>query len=373
MGSAAAPQLFTVTDVEPGDVLTAIEPAEEPSFGTVDVTVDGVPAGVPVGNLRAWAGPCASSLLAAPPLNVSVYSECQVGGAFPLLVTAHDTGTGAELGFTHKKANSILLADGGVTPSMTLQPTTAWSTAMTSQMVSVSKSPAAQNGGSIFYNEFVGGVAHYDSSGFSADPDAGTQAATFIGHPGYADFVQTTAQIRQYTAEGAITAIATRAPTPTMSTSTTIDLSTLLPLITNVTFDSTTPARPVVGWTAAGSLAAADGQLVVIRWSAADGDGGTVSGSWSLVTSPAKTSVTFPALPPSASPYQPSATATFGPTPLIAAFEATFIPSYAALRAVGATLKAPEELFPSTPYGGIIPALPAAGTLRATAWTHDND
>ncbi|MBX3185385.1 MAG: hypothetical protein KF819_00155 [Labilithrix sp.] len=372
MGSATAPRLFTVTDVEPGDLLRAVDPSPALEDLNATVTVDGVPANAPEGNLQASAGGCASGIQPNLPLAFGLYSPCQVGGTFPLLVVARDSESGEELGFTFKKGNSVLFGDGGVASSITVQPTSAWSTAKTSHVVNVTKSPAAGAGGVIFYNEMVGGVGTTSAQSFTADPGAGAQARTFTGHPGYADFVQTTAEVRDYPSEAAISAVSTRAPTPTANTSASVDLSTLLPLITSATLNTATPARPAVSWTASGSLAAADGSLVVIRWFQETADP-PISGTWSIVTSPTKTSVTFPALPASASSLAPSASASFDQPPLIVTVEASFIADYTALRAASATLNAPDAVFTSAPYGGIVPPLPAAGTLRATAWTRNND
>jgi hypothetical protein len=200
--------------------------------------------------------------------------------------------------------------------------------------------------------------------------DAGVQGEQFVIHPGYADFVQTSAYLSvglDYDNVDAIVGGATRSAGPTASQSASFDLSTL-PMFTGALVDSSdagTPEQPSVTWTTGtGSLSVADGIYVSAQW---DGsivtDAGTTysNGTWTIVAPPTATSVRAPALSPQVAAWAPPTGSTWEYLPRVAAVQASVFSGYAGLRAQIGTLSLLNG------YTIVLPVLPANGTIYVSA------
>ncbi len=370
MGSPTTPRPVTVQGVEPGDVLTAFDDSN-PTFLNDQIAVDSVPSPPPAETIGyfAGAGRC-SAYFNTPPAQIGLSNGCEIGGRAPLLITAAggpDAGY-ANVGYTFQKANA-LPGDGG---TLHISPDGGWTTTFTTQTLSATGMSDAGGFGGFSFMEVTGNVPAWTTSGFPTAPlDGGPLNQPFQGHPGYADFVQGEANIVVFrSGSSSVAAIATRGAAPTTSTTTSLDLSQILPLISAATLDSTTPARPSVTWTADGSLASTDGAVVVIRWITRLDGGGTASGTWTIVLPPTATIAKAPTLPSTAAAWAPDATSTFLSPPFVFFIDGSFLPGYAQLRAITGSFSALGNATGNPP---IVPPLPVDGTMRITGFTVSGD
>ena len=92
-------------------------------------------------------------------------------------------------------------------------------------------------------------------------------------------------------------------------------------------------------------------------------------GTWTFVVPPTATSVRVPEIPAASSPLTPDAGVGFDSIPLVASVEASFVPNYAALRSVFASL--PATGYPNKAV--MLPPLPSDGTVRVTAFSFSAD
>jgi len=372
--------LVTVQGVSPGDNLSLVDPSDT-TYSNAIVTIEALPDGGPaatqsylvhVGGCPTYGTGSTSEL----PYEVSLTSDCESNGTFPVLVIAQggpDAGN-ALLGYTWQDGNTIPL-DGGMAHVVMTGP---WETDLTNQTLVAENLPssAAPYGS---YSEIASNVATPTTVSFS--PDAGFLA--FAGHPGFAAAVQS--EVGASLGNNGIystTAIATRGPFVGDS-GTTIDFSTALPLITWVNQDAGFPtsdaaippsAQPSASWgTDAGSLASVSGVVVQFSWyNYGDGAGGQTYGTWTVVAAPTATSVTAPALPPELAEWGLGPNASLYPTPIVIAVQSASLPTYTAFRSQFAALPV-TAAFSNQTNGPIIPALPAAGTLKLTAVTANSD
>jgi hypothetical protein len=147
----------------------------------------------------------------------------------------------------------------------------------------------------------------------------------------------------------------------------TIDFGTSLPAITAVTVTGTT--TPTVTWTSAAPLTAAKGLVAQLYWS--DTEGGP-RGAWTVIAPPTATSIVPPMLPAALSASGPLETVAYNATPLVAAVDATFLPTYATVRAAGA-LMTPSQTLRNGGFNAAVPPLPVDGTLKLTAYGVNSD
>jgi hypothetical protein len=339
------------------------------------VSIDSLPEDAPPGtaSYQANVGQCGTYLTSTPqqfPLSAS----CENRGTFPLLVQAvggADAGY-ANLGYVYKNDN-VLPADGGVAH---VTPTGPWSTIAGSQDITLATVPNAAGYPHTGLSEIADGVP-YAPSYSSASTDDGGVTETFPWHPGYPGALQSegtlSVNLNDYS-QLSVTSIATRgAPPSGPDGSTSLDLSTLLPLIDSATVDSSVAGRPSVSWTTeAGSLASADGAIVVLGWTATDDGGNGIQGTWTVIAPPTATSVQVPALSTSAAAWAPGPDANFA-TPLVMVVEGSFLSGYAQLRSQFASLPPSTNLIRGEGEGPIVPPLPVDGTLRLTAFTTNGD
>jgi hypothetical protein len=276
-------------------------------------------------------------------------SGCVSHGKFPLLVTAEDV-DGNALGFAFQNANTIV-ADGGV-PIALAGP---WSALGT---VTFNLSHAPTSGVFAELDEVASGVAIWNTSAAPGDPDSGVASVAIASHPGYADFVQPKVTVNsggQWYLQ-----MATRMAAPGATGTATFDLSTNLPAIQSTSITTADPARPIVSWTATGSLASAAGTLVVLSWA---GNGG-LSGGWTLVVPASTTSVQLPALPADAGTWIPPAQPDFS-GPALWVVTADGLSTYAQARAALQPLYGIDP----TSFSGPVPFLAANGTIRVSMWS----
>lgn len=376
MGSAAEPRLMTITEVEPGDVLATVDLPTPSQYQTAMTSVpDGGPASA---TLQPHAGRCSGNYGDAPPLDIYVSPDCQFAGNFPVLLLAYDGDSNDELAFTFKKANVTGETDAGAPIDVNI--TEPWSTTFRTHTISVTNVPSGV-GLDTTFSEVASGVARPGRDGFYNE---GSEAATFetqhVGHPGYPDFIQS--EIMNYhgsNSQLSVSAIATREAAPTGAATTTFNYADMLPYVENATIDETTSERPSVTWTVEDgkSLDTADGAYVLVRWNTYENEGYR-PGRWTFVTPANRKTVKAPQLPANLSAFAPPAAdagADFGfqSPPIVTVVEGSAINGYSDLRKITASEAAAAALrWSDNNSGTLIPPV-AAGTLRATAFTHDND
>jgi hypothetical protein len=107
------------------------------------------------------------------------------------------------------------------------------------------------------------------------------------------------------------------------------DLDDLVPTITDVAAGDSS-GQLEISWTAAASLDATDGTLVITNWT----DNATDKGAYVMIPPGATSPVTLPELPAALSAFRTSGTAVFG-TPTLIAIEADFFDSYTEFKVDG--------------------------------------
>jgi hypothetical protein len=370
MGTATASHLLTITEVEPGDVLTA---ADLPTLEPFGVSVS-VPDGAPLGNLQANAGRCGGNWSTIPPLTLNIDPSCQFGGNFPVLVTAYDLETNAEIGFTFKKTNQAVPPDGGM--PLDVNVTEAWKSALRTHTISVTDVPAS-NGIYTTFSEVVGGLARPQGTYTSNQgPDTGKAESQHVGHPGFPDFIQTEFEERVYHNDLSVSAVATREASPAGDATTTFKYTDLLPYVDQATLDQTTSDRPSVTWKVEDgkSLDTADGAYVFVRWFVESET--PTGGDWAIVTPANRKTVKAPQLPPNLAAFAPPVTdagVNFESPANVTVVDGAAINGYRDFRKLSTSQAASAALDWSNLGGALIPPLLAPGTLRATAYTRNND
>jgi hypothetical protein len=383
LGTAAAPSLFTIEQVAPGDTLAVYDPSADVTNAqvSVDSWSDAGPSGT--ASYEVDVGSCSS--FGSPPVVLFLGTSCAVRGQFPVLVTARDT-NGAALGYAWQKGNT-LPADGGVAH---VAVSGAWSTTIDTQTVTTDSPPpfalANSDNGYLGFsaiangmdtegaNTYFGGIGNNDGGVTSPFPYA----------DGYPEHLQTEANITNYGTSGSntgvsVSAIAIRGAGDAGSATTNLAISQLLPPIQTASIDSTTnPAQPTVTWDMgdAGSVATADGVVVAFTWSG-NNDGGFVNGIWTIVAPPTATSVQVPALPAAQAGLAPFSGAFFSNEPAVLIVEASFLPGYAQLRAQAGTVALTSQFNSNLTFSSsspiVVPPLPVDGTFRMTAFTGNGD
>ena len=369
LGTPENVELVTVEGVTPGDTITAHD-ATAATFANAQVSIDALPDAAPPPGTDSYlvnVGNCYAAFESTPML-LPLTLDCENGGTFPVLVEALNSDDPNPLGFTYQNGNTLPL-DGGIAH---VSLNGAWSTVSPTQSISLANVPSALTTYTS-YGEIANGVALGQPSYVTPDGDGGA-TGTFPVHPGYAASAQSEANVSSYRNSGvAVSAVATRTP-PSDGGSSSFDLSTLLPLIDDVTLDSSQPGRPTVTWvTEAGSLAAASGTLAVLTWTAPD-DASGIFGTWMILAPPTATSVQAPELPASLAAWAPSADATFSSPASVIVVQGSFLSSYAQLRSLFSTLPVTNALLSDNlSQGPVVPPLPVDGTLRLTAFTANGD
>jgi hypothetical protein len=365
LGSSDLARLTTVTGVQPGDVLTAVDGSTDLTSAISVLAPPSSPPGTV--SLAVYAGNCSGSTLTdAEDLHVSITDLTPpycVGptGQFPLLALALDDDSTTR-GYAFQKGFTVA-TDGGV-PDITMS--SAWQTQLGQETVSFSNVPA--NLSPYVLLEQYASAVPYTTSDDEPNVADGGGASSFETYPGYSDFLQTEVEVNNETSGGATKqAIATRANAPTTAQPTgtiAIDFSTALPAITGVDVDATNPVRPSVTITAAAALTGAAGVFVTLDWANVPdgGDGPTSSGNWVIVGPGSATTIQVPALPATL-PGPLSDAQWFAES--AAAVGGGVLTSYDVVRSSAATLN--QQLGNGSP--AMLPGLPQNGTMSATLFT----
>jgi hypothetical protein len=371
LGTASSPNLVTVQDVAPGDALTLVDygaSTGESYLESVNVTLPAPTWDAATTGEEVYAASCQQ----ADQYALDLQSYCVSQGQFPLLAVAADyeTNPEQEIAYTYQLGNPVvpdagLPTDGGNPQFAIARP---WSTSSVTDTVTTSTLPLLPSDGglnfqslSLDYWEGAEGLAVPMVSGnvYSLPSDGGEPSSTFVVHTGFPDFVQTTAYASLNTPnESSDVFVTTRGAPPAASQTSALALGTL-PALTGATInpdDAGTLQQPIVTWTSAGSLAAANGIFVQVQFSGSYSDGGYVAGTWSIVAPPNVTSVSAPSLPPSA-PVAVPANASYGP-PRVVAVQASFLAGYSAFKAQFAAI----PVFTGN-WSPSVPLLPVDGTL----------
>lgn len=366
MGTVEAPRLVTIVGVEPGDQLRAVDADQVLSdVLTHPFKVSSIPTPPPP-NTSAYTvqmGSC-ETFGAGPTFGLALTRDCLGTGSVPLIATALDN-TDKPVGFAYAKNVDVLAlaaVDGG-TQNLTIGGT--WQAATTtSYSVSVVNAPS-DGTGRLSYSENVGGVPTWQSTFYDAiDVDGGADAS-FKGHAGYPDAIQTEAAIEIGNPGPSVTyqAIATREG-PQAQTAHVFDLSARLPLLTDAGLVDGGAAAPSIAWEAASPLTGTDAVVVRLDWNMPN----FKTGAWTIVAPPNVTSVVPPQLPASVAAFAPAVGAKFDEPPTVVYFDLDYITTYADLRKIAAELSAPAPLLTGHIIP-IVPPLPKDGTARVTAIT----
>jgi hypothetical protein len=366
--------LVTIQGVQPGDALTAFDDVNLAiPGGTVNVNAVPDAGAIPLTDYSAYVGSCTGSSSAVPfSLAGDVAYPCEIQGQFPLLVTA--TTDSSELAYTYTTGNSFPLDGGPAQVSVT----TPWATDESSPQLSViNVPPFGSSGGSLYlsFSEVAGNVGSRNVS--FETPEDGGASALFVGHPGYAAGVQTEVALRNNIQNyylASYQSLAARTGPLDGGSPSTVDFSQVLPQITGSTAsvdDGGTTSRPIVSWTAASSLGAADG-LVVATSFTIDYDGGSFGSVWwTIIAPPTATSVVPPELPASLGTPAVNTGGRYG-FPTVVAVEASYFTGYAQLRQASAAMQ-PTPALLNDNGAPVAPTLPADGTLNLSAVTSNGD
>ena len=355
LGAAGSRQLFTYVGVKPGDVINVAERVTRDVSITQTVFAFGGGDTIVVGNTS-----CSTSALstgggdAGTTASITATPECITGGTFPVLAQLNYMSTNY---YSFKKG--VALAASGTTNVSGLSP---WAAGAAFTM-NVTNAPAGSNVSAV-----LGQIANnqsYATSDNSFTLNAGAGTASFTTATGYPDAFQGELQYTSFIAGGyqqTVTFAKRIAGGVSMQA---LDLGGgLLPGLTS-TMTSQPGARPVITWTAAASLAAADSGVVTLAFLQPVDGGGNENIDWTFIVPPGTLTVTAPQLPAQLAAFQPSA-ASILDTPKVAFFESDLIPSYDFVRQQAGAFglaRVPLGAFSNVQS----PALPASGTLRITA------
>jgi hypothetical protein len=366
LGSPDTPNLVTVTGVQPGDQLTAIDTLLDrlqQSFPVVDVTLPPLPGNLgTVEDYEVQVGDCAT-FGDGNTGELELASIC-IGPHATIPLLARAQGPNSDLAFLFQNGNTLAV-DGGVT---TLSPTSAWGTTMGTEKVTidgVSIDPSV----ALSYSEIASGVP-FDIIDYQPAATETGYESTFDTHPGYPDFVQT--EVRTASGDNTVTMVIAAASrdaattTASPSASVSFQASDLPPTISDATLDTTDPLRPAVSWTPSAPFTAAIATFASIAWLDQTDAGDQVSGTWTVVVPAGQTTVQLPALPDALGVTGPSATSTW-PTsnPAVATIGGPGFIGYDAVRATAAIVGTAIAYFNDP----IMPPLLANGRAQLTLFS----
>jgi hypothetical protein len=310
LGTTQNPNLVTVQDVENGDMLTLVDSPSTSSPNSPEPVAVTLPATSwdAAANVAIYAGACTGSTTS----DVFLEPACTSQGTFPLFARATDA-TG-EVAYTYQVGNAAD-ADGG---PLAITLSRAWSTSTATETIEASSVPVVPGDAGVSlgtvgfdYSEVAGGVPLSLQSVSAPVEDGGPQQA-YVVHAGYPDFTQQDAYVllNGLQEDSEVFAVTRTAPS-TVSQTTSIALGTL-PVFTGASVnanDAGSPEQPVLSWTTAGSLSAANGVFVMVQWYAPPPDGGNVdiNGTWTVVAPATATTVQAPSMPMSSAAFTPPA------------------------------------------------------------------
>lgn len=363
--------LTTFVGVKPNDKLSVSNgPAPSLSY-PVAATFPAAPGGttklytVRAGNCSGANGATTVTLTANP--------NCvnSVDGTVPVLVSnLPGNGGSAPPGWTLLAKNTLAVGGATTTVDFTKVANGGWSSTYDTVTSSVANAPPG-GGFDIWRSGISGGVSFGRGYVTPTYPSANTAQIIDSNVPrGFdaqqLDVVNATVNNTVTPSALAITVLAKRVN----STVLTADASTLLPRITGTLTDVSTALRPRITWSAAASLAGADGGYVRIYWAGV----GKIPPKWTFVVPPGTTEVKAPALPKDLEGLAPPAGTTFSP-PQIVFVESDQIANYDALRGANFNRSFEATITRSGVQSSesFVPALPVDATVRATAYAEWNN
>jgi hypothetical protein len=358
LGSPTTPSLFTVTGVQTSDTLTAFDAPPADTLG-LDVTV---PPVVDAGTITTYdfiAGNCGGTSNSPEGL-LSLSLEClNPAGAFPMLVLAEGDVPVAYL----SQKNNALGTDGGTT---SLNLSGDWQYAMGTATVNVNNVPSTEYP-TLAYSEVASGVPYPSTDPEPLSTEQGYYSS-FPTHPAYPDFVQTEAEVAGMSLASnnayVSLAVADRAA-PSLSPTVTFDNSEFPPTVSDASVDTSDPSRPAVSWTTSSAISTGVATFVALHWTSSDDAGGSIYGTWTVVTSGSAASVQVPVLPAAASTYAPGAGAVWPvDNPTVAILAGPAAGTYDALRKTAAVVGA--NLHPDN--SPLIPPLPVDGRAQVSLY-----
>jgi hypothetical protein len=364
-GGELAPRLLTITAVEPGDDLVALDP--EHAEANVPLTFDGPPPNAPdgAGNYIFGVGRCLFSSSRFP-FTVTVSRFCARLDV-PLTIYVEARNAVGPLGWTVARDVSFVL-DGGTQPVLAFDP---WSSTFTRQTVTATNTGDAGTRLIIRNQATANGqlVASYSGEQTNPPITGNDRTATFTSAP-VGDGRQASVVGYEFAGSGVrLVGSATRTAVATLDGGLSLEFGDRLPQISASGIDAGVQGRPFVSWTSTGSLAGADGTYVVLSWSEPR-DAGRAVGRWTLLVPPTASSVLPPVLP-AGFRGAPSTVPSFQDVPAVASVEASFLAGYAQLRSVGGALAPTGSLLEGGNH--VVPALPQNGTVRFSAYAATSD
>ncbi len=358
-----AQDLMTFIDVAPGDVLTVYDIA--PAVPVLDIP--SIPPSPPAGTeeyefeVGQWGGEQTSCVQSdtSPPYSISMQPLCDPFGQFPLLVIALDDNS-IPLGFASHKGGTYRTLDTGGNGSVSVGG--AWSTSLGNATVTATNIPSTLPNVTVAFAEVASGLPYSNAKSFSTPTAGNTASQTFQTHVGSPDSVMSEAVVSNG-GDNALQAIATRSapPATTATTTTTLDMSQLLPAINGMT-NTATATGATISWTSAAPITGATGTVVVLEL---DGTNGTGEEQlfWNVVVPPDATSFSTPQIPTSAAAWVPNASFhVIGHVTTMKGLSG--LTTYAAFRAAASSL-----VTTAGAVGPVVPPLPVDGTMVVTAYT----
>jgi hypothetical protein len=352
LGSSASFEPLTYVGVVDGDnlVVDATDPYVDTSTAAGSYTVSfAAPfAGATDYDVRIGASCGGATSTPANPLTVAVTSTC-VGAQNAIFATASNAGSPLAYGFVKGAAKPAV---GG---ALAVGPITFVAKGTTT--VKATNLAAGDSGyGNLF--AIANGTSFYTSSIGGTLEGAGLDFSTATG---FADAYQSTVTAQHYDNGGTQARTFVRRETtvaPATESLAAFDFATALPAVTNVTYANATVERPEVTVTSAAPMAAADGAVAVIGWYISNGEQ-SQNGRWTILLPPSTSTFKVPALPPGLDPgFVPNANSYVYEVSFV---EASQVPGYKELKSLPASPAGWSLLDASRP-------LPAAGTLRVSAW-----
>jgi len=338
--NGGGPRVLTYTGVTGGDVLTVRLPQEE------SVTADAsysVSFAAPFGGANGYEARVSScSQFAASvtaPIVLQLFADC-LGPTNAVLGVAMNGSDAIAYGFLKNVARPP------AGPAVAVGPITL--AAKGTLSVTATNRPGVPGGVNVV--SLVGGTTFYTGN---ASGSLATNDVTVPYAVGFADAIQSYVDSRGPSGNTSVAIVRREAAPAGATAAISFDFATALPLLSTYDVDTTTPARPVVGFTTTAPQTAADAGVVGVRWTVTGG--GATTGYWTVLTPPGVASVKLPALPADATFFTPTNPA----YDIVGFVEATQISGYAAAKALPLTPNAGAPILDQ-----LSTALPTNGTVR---------
>lgn len=361
-GNATASNLVTILGAQPGDALTTLDPAR---IGNVAFAVTPPAGAAPTGtaNLVVRFGTCSFYFPSTGGAADLVVTYCDNPSDVTTVVLVAVNGNGAPLastaltGVTFAAQTALSFVDPWVPTTMTDTVTVTGvpangAVADSNPQVNLAVSTCAGTD-SITTYRFENNPANLAGGTFTEGVNRLLPTAAFAQNE--IDFYESPSgglALRALVTRGALAATRT------------VDFGTPLPVITSSTIAG--GAAPAVTFTSASTLAGTKGIETYFTWS-----NDNTGGNWLVYAPPTTTTIAPPALPAALATFAPNAQSVFGDAPFVAAIDATFLPSYATVRASASAL-APGKGFREGHGNAVASALPVVGTLKITAFSRNS-